>query len=46
MEVMVKPNFSGESVLNRQASSLSGGASAMESGVMCIDHRDPKADFE
>ena len=41
----MKPNFSGEWVLNRQASSLSGGASAMESGVMCIDHRDPKCGF-
>ena len=41
----VKPNFSGEWVLNRQRSSLSGGASAIESGVMWIDHREPKCGF-
>jgi len=42
----VKPNFSGEWVLVRQSSSLTGGASAMESGVMRIDHRDPKCAFQ
>jgi hypothetical protein len=41
----VKPDFSGEWVLDRQASNLSGGAAAMESGVMSIDHRDPKCGF-
>ena len=41
----MKPNFSGEWVLNRQQSSLSGGASAIESGVMWIDHREPKCGF-
>ena len=41
----MKPNFSGEWVLNRQASSLGGGASAIESGVMWIDHREPKCGF-
>lgn len=41
----MKPDFSGEWVLNRQASSLSSVASAMQSGVMWIDHRDPKCGF-
>jgi hypothetical protein len=42
----MKPNFSGEWVLNRQASSLTGGASAMESGVLRIEHRDPICAFQ
>jgi hypothetical protein len=42
----VKPDFSGEWVLDRQASDLTGGASAMESGVLRIDHRDPKCGFQ
>lgn len=41
----MKRDFSGEWVLNRQASSLSSVASAMESGIMWIDHRDPKCGF-
>jgi hypothetical protein len=36
-----KPDFSGEWILNRQASSLSPGADAMQSGVVQIEHRDP-----
>jgi len=36
-----KPDFSGEWTLNRQASSLSPGAAAVESGVVRIEHRDP-----
>ena len=42
----VKPDFSGEWVLDRQASHLTGGASAMETGVLRIDHRDPKCGFQ
>ena len=41
----MKPDFTGEWVLNRQASSLTGGASAMERGVMWIEHCDPKCGF-
>jgi len=36
-----KPDFSGEWTLNRQASTLSPGAAAVESGVVRIEHRDP-----
>jgi hypothetical protein len=36
-----KPDFSGEWILNRQASTLSKGADAMQSGVWLIEHRDP-----
>ncbi len=32
--------------LDRQASSLAGGASAMETGLIKIDHRDPKCGFQ
>jgi hypothetical protein len=42
----MKPDFSGEWILDRQASQLTGGASAMETGVLRIDHRDPKCAFE
>jgi hypothetical protein len=35
------PDFSGEWVLNRQASTLSPGADAMQSGVARIQHREP-----
>jgi len=41
-----KPDFTGEWILDRQESQLAGGASAMESGVLRIDHRDPKCGFE
>jgi hypothetical protein len=37
-----KPDFSGEWILNRQESTLSPGASAVRSGVVRIEHRDPK----
>ena len=36
-----KPNFSGEWILNRQASTLSPGADAVQSGVWWIEHREP-----
>ena len=39
--IQSKPDFSGEWVLNRQASTLSPGADRMESGVMRIEHREP-----
>ena len=35
-----KPDFSGEYVLNRQASPLEGGAAAVQSAVLRIKHRD------
>jgi len=37
----VKPDFSGEYVLNRRASTLSAGADAVRSAVLRIDHREP-----
>src|SRR5262245_14889109 len=36
-----KPDFSGEWILNRQASTLSPGADAVESAVVTIEHREP-----
>jgi len=36
-----KPDFSGEWILNRQASKLSALASVVNSGVVQIEHRDP-----
>lgn len=36
-----KPDFSGEWVLNREASTLSPGADAVRSGVWRIEHREP-----
>jgi hypothetical protein len=36
-----KPDFSGEWTLNRQASTLSPGADAMQSGFLRIEHREP-----
>ena len=41
----MKPDFSGEWILNRQASTLESAASAMESGVAWIDHREPRFRF-
>jgi len=38
---MHKPDFSGEWVLNRQASTLSPGADTVQSGLWQIDHHDP-----
>jgi hypothetical protein len=46
MNSSVKPDFSGEWVLDRRASHLTGGASAMETGILRIDHRDPKCGFQ
>jgi hypothetical protein len=37
----MKPDFSGEYVLNRQACTLSPGAAAVQSGVVRIEHREP-----
>jgi hypothetical protein len=37
-----KPDFSGEWTLNRQASTLSPGADAAQSGVLRIEHREPR----
>src|SRR5687768_10307961 len=36
-----KPDFSGDWTLNRQASTLSPGADAVQSGVLRIEHREP-----
>ena len=41
----MKPDFSGEWVLNRQASTLSAAAAGIDSGVLRIDHRDPLCGF-
>ena len=41
----MKLDFSGEWILNRQASGLSEGAAAIESGTMWINHGDPKCQF-
>jgi hypothetical protein len=40
-----KPDFSGTWVLNRQASSLPAPVSAVESGVLRIEHREPSFNF-
>jgi hypothetical protein len=42
----VKPDFSGEWVLNRQASTLPPPVSNVESGVVRIDHREPEFRFQ
>jgi hypothetical protein len=36
-----KPDFSGDYVLNRQASALAGGAATVRSAVLRIEHREP-----
>ena len=36
-----RPDFSGEWILNRQASTLSPGADTVQTGVWTIEHRDP-----
>jgi hypothetical protein len=41
----MRADLSGEWILNRQASTLQSGAAAVDSGVMWIDHRDPKCGF-
>src|SRR5262249_32887735 len=41
-----KPDFSGEWILDRQASSLSPGADAMRTAVVRIQHRDPKFRYQ
>src|SRR5258707_2220189 len=42
----MKPDFSGEWILDRQASTLSSGAAAFQSGVTRIDHREPIFHFQ
>ena len=39
---MQRPDFSGEWILNRDASTLSPGADGMKSGVWLIEHREPE----
>jgi hypothetical protein len=41
-----KPDFSGEWTLNRQASSLSPAADAMQSGTVRIEHREPTFSYK
>ena len=41
----VRPDFSGDYVLNRQASTLPPPVSSVESGVVRIEHRDPSFAF-
>jgi hypothetical protein len=41
-----KPDFSGEWTLNRQACTLSPGADAIRTGVVRIEHRDPKFRYQ
>jgi hypothetical protein len=38
----VKPNFTGEYVLDRQSSALSGGAAAIVTATLRIEHDDPR----
>lgn len=42
----MKPNFSGDWTLDRQASTLSSNAAAFQSGSMLIDHREPAFKFK
>src|SRR5262245_42370605 len=46
MPVPQKPDFSGEWTLNRQASTLSPGAHAIRTGVVRIEHRDPRFQYQ
>ena len=46
MGVEPKPDFSGEWILNRQASTLSPGADAIRTGVVRIEHLDPKFRYQ
>jgi hypothetical protein len=39
---MVKPDFSGEYVLDRAASALSAGAGGIATGLMRIEHQEPR----
>jgi hypothetical protein len=41
MTVQERPDFSGEWILNRPASTLSPGADAVQSGTVRIEHREP-----
>ena len=42
----MKPDFSGEWILDRQASALSSNAAAFQTGIMRIEHRDPIFRFQ
>jgi hypothetical protein len=42
----MKPDFSGEWILDRQACTLSASAAGFQSGVMRIDHREPIYQFQ
>jgi hypothetical protein len=44
--LQAKPDFSGEWILNRQASTLSPGADAIKSAVVHIEHRDPTFQYK
>src|SRR5215471_641491 len=46
MVMQQKPDFSGEWILNRQASTLSPGADAVRTGIVRIEHRDPKFRYQ
>jgi len=41
-----KPDFSGEWILNRAASTLSPAASGTQSGTVRIDHKEPKVQYK
>src|SRR5262249_43927110 len=41
-----KPDFTREWVLDRQASALTGGAAAIETGILRLQHNDPKCSFQ
>lgn len=45
VDAQAKPDFSGEWVLNRQASTLPPPVSNVESGVVRIEHREPSFSF-
>jgi hypothetical protein len=42
----MRPDFTGEWILNRQASTLNCGATRMESGAIRIEHREPSVRFK
>lgn len=45
-QAQTRPNFSGEWVFNRAASTLQGESAAVEGAVIRIDHRDPAFKFQ
>ena len=42
----MRPDFSGQWNLNRQASTLNSGAAAVESGVISVDHLEPSFRYQ